>query len=856
MQEPIAQPTQPKKSRPFWKKAILFLLITAALAVLVLVIVATFFEQQVTEKILANLNKSLKTKLEVRAHQLSLLKKFPEATLDLQGVRLGGAGGGNLLEAEHLNFNFNLTSLFSDKILVKSIEISDGALVLKTDSRGRSNYEISKETPQTKGKNQPAEPEKDLEIALQNCEFKNLELIYENEQTRQAALVEVQKAEFSGNFSAKKYNMASRADCTIGFFETDSTRYLVGEAVNYSATFAVDMSQNLFNFQAVEASIGGNVFAVSGIAIDKPDYTDFNLRMDSKEGDISMVFNLLPERFHEYFKDFESEGTYACGGTVKGRLSANQHPTVSFGVRLRDGKVTSDKLQSPIRNVRFQANYTARPDGQGNFEIAGFEGDFGGSPLRFDLKINNLDDPTVNFKMNGTLPLAATWGLFDLPEISDGEGKIQVPELTVEGKYADMISMNRIPFVAARGKLVFENAELTYNSVPLEIPGGEVKLDGNILSAEKIRMRVGDSQMSFDVAARNLLPVLFADSLNSENAQLDFAGSLLSSKMDFAQIEKMFSVQATENQVGVQVLDSLKTAKTVERESILGKLNGTFNLQIADFTFEKITGKNFAGKFAFDRNVLLVAGDVEAMGGKIHVEGEHKFDLQPNLHLRATTQNVDLKTCFEQFDDFGQEFLTQKNLRGRLDAKVAVWAFWNEKGEFQLDKTRILADLSAKQGELTDLKMLEDFSSFVHLEDLRRVKFSQLQNFFELSNRRFIIPAMAIQSNAVNLTFSGTHTFDHAIDYKIKVNAGQVLFNKMKKHDSDLDPLPEKNGWLNLFYVVRGTVEDFKYHRSKKTVKSEFERSEEQRRGMASRLDFAFANAPKFPEIVSFLERD
>ena len=127
-------------------------------------------------------------------------------------------------------------------------------------------------------------------------------------------------------------------------------------------------------------------------------------------------------------------------------------------------------------------------------------------------------------------------------------------------------------------------------------------------------------------------------------------------------------------------------------------------------------------------------------------------------------------------------------------------------------------DVTGTDGELVGLQMLEDFSSFIHIEDLRRIKFSRMQNYLEITNRRIILPAMLIQSNAVNLTLSGTQTFDDEINYKVRVNAGQVLLNRIKRHDADLDPLPAEKGWFNLYYSMVGTLDKYEMKRNKKCV--------------------------------------
>ena len=67
------------------------------------------------------------------------------------------------------------------------------------------------------------------------------------------------------------------------------------------------------------------------------------------------------------------------------------------------------------------------------------------------------------------------------------------------------------------------------------------------------------------------------------------------------------------------------------------------------------------------------------------------------------------------------------------------------------------------------------------------------------------------------------------MDYNVKVNAGQVLLNRLKKHNPNLEPQPsKKRGWLNLFYKIEGNLndeEDYDVKMSKRSVKKELERS-------------------------------
>ena len=840
MEVPHTYTPIPKPRRPWWRRILLGILFSVLSLLLLLVIIAAFFDKQVSQQLVAEINKNLKTELRVGGASLSLLSGFPSASINLSQVRLKDALGGQLLAAEELSFRFDLLSLFGADLKIHSFRLRDGAIRIQVNRAGKSNTDIFKEEKNNK---KPA-TESTLRLALEKAELQNMAVLYDNIPTRQAAEILVNQAGASGNFSAQQFRLSSQAELKIYRLDSDSSRYLAGQKLIYDAVLAVDIKRGVYALQNVELTLGGNIFNVEGLAVTKPDATELNFKLLSQEGDISMIANLLPGAYHTYFKDFQSSGNYSCSGTVKGRLSKTETPAIGFEVALRDGKVTSEKLQSPLRNVSFRARYNAQPDGSGEFELADFKGDFGGQALSLSLKVNQLDDPVVDFRANGALPLDAAYGLFDNELITAGDGLLRLNRLTVQGRYADMTSMRRISQVSAAGEIQFDNAALTYNKVPLLAETGFLRLEDNEFQLDSFVLRAGKSDFLLDGSAKNLLPVLFADSLNTADALLEFSAKLGSQNFDVSQIIEMFTVQTTVSEAGGEaVLDSLKKEKNAERSLAMDKLKGTFEANIKGFKYGKIEGNNFTGRLEFDHNNLNINGRTAAMKGELALDGNARFDLKPSLKMRITAQNLDLQTMLAQCENFGQEVITDANMRGRLNGRVVIWSYWDDTGVFDSKRLYALADVQASNGELLGVKMFEDFSTFVHIEDLRRIKFTDLQNYLEIKNQRLYLPVMLIQSNALNMTLSGEHTFENDIDYKIKINAGQVLLNRLKKHDSDLDPLPEKNGKFNLYYTIVGNLDQYEMKRRKKTVKAEFERSEARKLLIARSINTEFGGA-------------
>jgi len=281
--------------------------------------------------------------------------------------------------------------------------------------------------------------------------------------------------------------------------------------------------------------------------------------------------------------------------------------------------------------------------------------------------------------------------------------------------------------------------------------------------------------------------------------------------------------------------------QTLKRERLINFLDGTFDINTEAFNYNKIEGEDFDGSLTFKNGNVLIDGDVETMEGSMNLEGKVYMQDEPRLKANLICEEINIREFFRQTENFGQDYLVSSNLKGTLNSHITINSYWDEKGEFDYKKLRVLAGVSVKDGELIGFKMLEDFSTFVKIKDLRHIRFTNMENWLEIYKGNIILPKMFIQSNAVNLVVSGEHSFDHDIEYNLQVNAGQVLLNRFKKHDSSLKPnKAKKKGWFNLYYKIEGTLDEYDFRNSKKDVQKDFVVSEHRKKEIQKRLEKEF----------------
>nr|MBP9880354.1 hypothetical protein [Chitinophagales bacterium] len=199
----------------------------------------------------------------------------------------------------------------------------------------------------------------------------------------------------------------------------------------------------------------------------------------------------------------------------------------------------------------------------------------------------------------------------------------------------------------------------------------------------------------------------------------------------------------------------------------------------------------------------------------------------------GTLTNIDVAQLFEQFDNFDQTTLTEKNIKGRISANLYEMNIrWDK--DFKLDEQSIytLCDMKIENGELIDYKPLESLSGFVKMKELRHIKFSTLENKIEIKDRVIILPVMQIKSSALDMSISGKHTFDDAIDYQFKMSLADMMVRKFLGGNKQQDNYEEDaEGGVNVYISMTGTVNDPIIEYNKREAKQKLKESglEEQR---------------------------
>lgn len=215
------------------------------------------------------------------------------------------------------------------------------------------------------------------------------------------------------------------------------------------------------------------------------------------------------------------------------------------------------------------------------------------------------------------------------------------------------------------------------------------------------------------------------------------------------------------------------------------------------------------------------------------------YDLEgsPKLSSTWTVKGIEIQKLLQSFSDFDQTFITSSNLKGKADVWAQTTIPYNSKGDIIMNGIQVECALEIQDGELRDMEILEDFGKYIHLDDLKDIRFNQFRNYLKIENSKVFVPVVFIQSSAINMSINGVHGFDQEILYNMKINAGQAAANKIKKADLLKRFKPaRKSGWINLYYVLYGNTSDVQYDQDQKKVISSFEQSSRMKEELRKKL--------------------
>lgn len=783
-------------------------------------------QDEIEERLLSELNKGMETEVIVNGDlDLSIFSHFPDISLKANDIIIMGSTGmptDTLIQAKELYLVTDLFDLLAQNWSIKKVEIAHGAMHMKRSASGQVNYRF------VKSEKDPNEPEKQSSFFLNiiAADLEDIRFTFVDEQSKVDLDLEVYSAVFSGNFSPE----ALALDTDIKLFSHKLTikeiNYFSEKEMSAEGELSIATDSSLYVIHTDEVYIADNHFGVNGSFSLLDDRTHFDLAINGIDLSLLEFMGLFPEKVMEQFTDYQISGDLQFNTTIKGDLSKKKNPTVTVDYELTNSQLVYTELDSKIDKLDIIGSFT-----NGNkqnlsssiIKLTKLRAEYAGKAFQAAGVMNDLDHPFLNIEAFGDVNLPMLWPLVpDSSGVDALEGWVHINSTSYKGPLSDLTLLTTPKPIDLRFAGDFENTSVTIDGIPLTLTSGSVDLSPWTIKTNALGISYDGMKLSLTGTLQHwksyVYNLLAEDHVDAKAMNVD-----MTVKGSYVKTSSSEETNATVNE---------PTGSTsLPLAADLFNTIGTLRLDLSEVTYDELQIKGIKtdlkltpGKMQFtDLNLNAFKGTARTSGTISAAANSIALD------MTGKVEQMDISSIFKGLGEPGAPDLTSVNIKGTLKATYTLKAQFND---YKLNENSLyfLSDLSLLDGEMVNVKALEELARFVDIDDLRHIRFSDLHNQIEIKNRTIHIPQMIIKSNAMNLSVSGTHTFDNYLDYRLKLNiydvVGKKFLGRKKKNEQFYEVVDDNS--FNFFIAMKGPIDNLDISYDKKGVKERFQQQKDE----------------------------
>ena len=768
--------------------------ILLALIVLTILMVGSsaayiYYQQDELEQVvIKEINKRLKSPIKIGDIEFSVIKNFPFASIELNNIlAIDAFQEDTLCEIELLQLKFNALDLYNNIFIIQELTLKNGfASIYYKNSM--PNYEIWHST-------QDSSQEENTDFGLENISLENFKIAYAVDDIQSVIVNNESQLQLSINNGRTEINL--QGDITNEKLILDGINHLPSKKLNINGDIVID-------------TIGVKIksaIALSDIQMDldfESTYKAMTVKVNTSEFELEPTLKLIPKNYLSALEGYELQGKSAIKFNYISDQQKEAYINVDFD--LKEGYIKGKDLPFDMNETSLKGSYSngkQRTDASTEIKLDNIQFTANGELVQANATIQGLENPTLITDFNTQMQLSEIekWGY-------EHNFKSLIGDAKIKGTYKGKIGLkNKVTYDLAMAE---KTADLTIDNLSLHSDEQSPQLSNAKLNLKLIDDNVNisafngtlakESKIKFVGGIENVFSYLFL-----KNADLKIAGDLSS---DWMIIDEFLE-------------DTDKTSETPQESKpqaiiLPNDIVANINLNLLDLTFDRFHMRNFSSKISY-KNKLLKAKDIvlETMSGKITSNVTFEQVKDGKLRLISTTglDNINVRQLFYEFHNFGQTTMRHKHLKGKIDSEIYLRNEWDKYFNPIDEHLYSFIDVKINNGELLDFEPLMMMSDYISVEELKRIKFSTLENQIEIKNNLIDIPFMEIHSTAIDIAGAGTHSFDNEMDYEFKILLNEILGDKFrrknKKKVSEFGVVQDDGvKGMTMFLKMQGTVDD------------------------------------------------
>jgi hypothetical protein len=411
-----------------------------------------------------------------------------------------------------------------------------------------------------------------------------------------------------------------------------------------------------------------------------------------------------------------------------------------------------------------------------------------------DLVVQNFQDSDVKLSFKGSVDASSVFDFYPVKEIKDVKGTLDA-DLSFEGRLSWLKSKATATRASTQGTVELHDLALVYGkeSVLIKNLTGALQFSNNDLALSNVSGFIGNSDVLLNGFFKNVITfILF------ENQPIGIETDLTSRFID---LDQLFAL----------VFGTGDGATNEYAFSISRNINLNFNCDVKSLRYKRFRARNLKGDLLV-KNEMAVSRSInmQTMGGQLQFSGIVDAKNPKAIDVVSTMKldGLHVDSVFYVFENFDQDFIQDKHLKGRAVADVTMEMTLSP--GLKLFSETLIADIrvAIRGGELNDFAPLQKLNKYLDDEELHHVRFSDLANDIHIEKKTIYIPQMDVRTNVTQMLISGTHTFDQHIDYRVV--APLRSYKKINLSEAGSSIESDSKGQSKIYLKIQGTTDNYR----------------------------------------------
>lgn len=796
------------------------LLVSAALIVLALTTLAVLayaYQDEVKAKLIAELNAHLKAPVHQSGIELTLIARFPQASLRItdvfvQEVRTDSVAADTLLTARNLYLEFSLLSMLRGDYTVSELHGEDVRLYPALDGNGAENWLIWRTDSASTG---------GTDLKLKKVTFEGLIGRFRDHRDGLEITSQSRDLALRGRFRDEGSVLTIDGDLRLDHWNNAKGVVLADRKADVKLKLGFGGPDRAFRIEKGSELLmtdhngkAGDTPISITLAVERDAKGQtLDLRANGFNMDLAGVAALLPEGLHRHVRHYDLGGEADVAMHFAGPLDG-KGPSLSAGMNVRDGRLKESASGATFTGVRGELAIELTPEGAvRKLVVKGLQARTSSGSIGGDIDLSGLTNAKLKADIHADLALADLLRFARVDTLEEAQGRLKA-DAHVTGTLRDVAHVKPADLraIAISGNAELKDASLKLKGVRHRLSGlnAQLALKGNDATVNGLRCDVQGNTLELSGTLRNLMPyLLFPD----QRLVIDARGT--SPRLDLAAL--ISKNEITDNTTSEQGDYAVKFPALIDLD-----LRAT----VDELVFEDFSAQKIVGTISLQDRVLSIA-PLSFRSAEGSVSGSLRLDGRPDdtypMSIAAEVEHIDITRLFAEFRNFGQTFITAKNLHGSGDVRLTLTAELSPALKLDQNSLHCIAGLAITNGQLNDhapmvavadyLRSNKLVSPFVDTDELKKrlthVTFAKLENQIEIKDRTVYVPQMLAQSSAMDIEVSGAQTFDGGVDDHLNFRLADLF--RTNGGADEFGPVVDDGTGMRLFLHMYGTTSDLQF---------------------------------------------